>query len=69
MYMYAVKVARSHSDLKTSHTYRSRQLLTVADTHIPNTLGVPTGTDQGLIVINLFTQGNLLTMMVLEISG
>jgi len=68
MYMYAVKVARSHSDLKTSHTYRSRQLLTVADTHITNTMGVPTGTDQGLIITNLFTQGDLLTMTVTDTS-
>jgi hypothetical protein len=72
--MYAVcqvKVARSHtgSDLyPVSHTYRSRQSFTVVDTHIPNTSGVPTGTDQGLIVTNLFTQGDLLTMTVTDTS-
>jgi len=45
-----------------------RQSFMVADIHIPNTSGVPTGTNQGLIVINLFTQGDLLMMTVTDTS-
>ena len=37
-------------------------------TELSISIGVPTGTNQGLIVTNLFTQGDLLTMIVTDTS-